>query len=125
MTEKELCVLDQPVDDLAAALEIFQSNPEDAWRKVMRWDPGCDIEQSVLVWNRGLVRDCDRITWEELFAMLAELSRKARRSVDALCSLSTKGCTKAVMTRAVIDENICRNRQWDLTVRVYFKCIKP
>ena len=39
MTEKELCVLDQPVDDLAAALEIFQSNPEDAWRKVMRWDP--------------------------------------------------------------------------------------
>lgn len=125
MTEKELVFLDQPADDLAAALEAFQRNPEDAWRKVLRWDPGCDTEHSVLVWNRGLVRDCELITMGELFEMLRQLGRKARRSVDALCSMSKQGCTKAVITRAEIDENICRNRQWDLTVRVYFKCIKP
>jgi len=125
MTEKEPFLLDQPVDDLAAALETFQHNPEDAWRKVLRWDPGCDTEQSVLVWNRGLVRDCDLITMGELFVMLQQLGRKARQSVDDLCSMSTEGCTKAVITRAVIDDNVCRNRLWDLTVRVYFKCIKP
>ncbi|MDH5536630.1 MAG: hypothetical protein OEZ08_13815 [Betaproteobacteria bacterium] len=125
MRPKGTNFFDQPVGDLDKALKIVESDPEHAWQKALRWDPGCDTEHSVLVWNRGLVGDCAFITWGELFAMLAELGRKARSSVDTLCSLSTDGCTKAVITRATIEESTCRDRQWDLTLRVYFKCVKP
>jgi hypothetical protein len=125
MKEDEIGFLDQPVGDIDAVYDILESDPEGAWRKVLRWDPGCDTEHSVLVWNSGLVSDCANITWGELFVMLDQLSRKARRSVDSLCSLSTDDCTKAVMTRAVVEENTCRNRRWELTLRVYFKCVKP
>lgn len=117
--------LDTPVEDMDAALAMFQRDPLNAWRNVMSWDPGCDTEQSVLVWNSGVVGDCRSITWGELFVMLRQLGKKAQVSVKSLCSLSTQGCTKPVVTRAKIEDSKCTNRRWELEVRIFFKCTKP
>ncbi len=124
MAEETSSDPDTPVPDLNKAIAAFCADPEGAMRKAA-FDPGCNKRLPTTVWQRGIVDDCRVITFGEMTTMFASISAKAIRSATAVCSLSSEGCTTPRFLGAELVESECKNRQWDLTIKFYFECVKP